>query len=150
MDAEEEAKESPAPETILPVTPPTVSLLRVMGDAMILFALISIMDFLFATFASSAGFHDTPRFWVLLIVGNWTLLIIGFTASGCLVEAPIRSMHVGLVALGLWFTRLIDIWFAELTITGWILSLPLLGFLALVGTGFAHLIRQDFTRSSES
>jgi FtsH-binding integral membrane protein len=82
----------------------------------------------------------TPLIMEALFVSNTIFSILGFTISGCLVGGR-RWKHLLVVALLVWLTGLINLFFG-VTFIEWLFSIVALLVFMAIGGGLSYLFRK--------
>ena len=124
-----ESQDSPASTQLRPAA--------VARDVAILWVLTLIGGFVAGVAGAAPG---TPRFAAAILVSNTLLGIIGFIISGCLVGGR-RWKHLFVVAVILWITSLINIFFG-VTLMQWAFGIIAGLIFMAIGGGISYLFRK--------
>jgi hypothetical protein len=124
--------------------PPTAQGLRVgpiVRDVVIVWVLTA-MGGAVAGVATGGPQRDPQRFMLAVAVSNFFLGTVAFTITGCLAP-PGRWRHLGFVALGAWFTSLINVVFFGVSIPQWIGGAIFMAVVMGIGGGISYAFRRD-------
>lgn len=79
---------------------------------------------------------------LILAASNFLLGTVAFTIVGC-IAPPDRWRHLGLVALGAWFTSLINVLFFGVSIPQWIGGAIFTAIIMAMGGAISYIFKRD-------
>jgi hypothetical protein len=133
----------------IPQRPPPEERVRIgpiIRDVIIVW-ILTAMGGIIAGAATGGPQQDAPRFMVAVAISNFLLGIVAFTIVGCL--APFRRwQHLAFVALGAWFTSLINVALFGVSIPQWIGAAVFMANITAIGGGISYLFKKDASRSA--
>lgn len=132
------------PPVVQPPPPPTEQRVRIgpiIRDVIIVWVLTAMGGFV-AGVATGGPQRDAQRFMFAVMVSNVLLGTVAFTIAGCLAP-PGRWRHLGFVALGAWFTSLINVVFFGVTIPQWIGGAIFMVIVMAIGGGISYVFKRD-------
>jgi hypothetical protein len=113
----------------------------VIRDVIIVWVLTAAGGFVVG-FAAGVLQLKPPLAMLALIASNFLLGTVAFTIVGCL--APLsRWRHLGFVALGAWFTSLINVVFFGVTIPQWVAGAIFMAIIMGIGGSLSYLFKRE-------
>jgi hypothetical protein len=113
----------------------------IVRDIAIVWVLTGIGGFVvgFATAIATGGASkDSQHYLLAIAVSNLLLGTIGFTIAACLTPAD-RWRQLGIVAVGVWLTSLVNVFFAGFSIVQWIFGAISIAVMMGVGGSISFL-----------
>ncbi len=85
----------------------------------------------------------------MIVVGVSNLLLgtVAFTIAGCLAP-PAKWHHLGLVALGAWFTSLINVMYFGVSLTQWVAAAIFMAVIMAIGGAISYVFKRSMKHSS--
>ena len=130
------------PPTIEP-QPPTGQQVRVgpiIRDIVIVWLLTLIGGFI-SGFATGGPERNPQQFILAAAASNFLLGTVAFTIVGCLAP-PERWRHLGFVAIGAWFTSLINVLFFGVTVPLWIFGAIVMAIIMGLGGAISYVFKK--------
>ena len=93
-------------------------------------------------FASRALQLSPPQGMLILAASNFLLGTVAFTIVGCLAP-PGRWRHLGFVALGAWFTSLINLLLIDISIPQWIGGAIFIAIIMGMGGAISYIFKRE-------
>ena len=121
--------------------PPRLSSWRILRDVAILWVLTAVGGFAIGLTIGRTA--PNPATVAMYIAGsNIVLGIIGFVISGSLARGP-RWPHLAIVALGLWATSLINVFFMGFSLGQWLLGGFMIALMMGMGGGLSYVFKRS-------
>ena len=136
------------PPPIVQPPPPSeqrVCIGPIIRDVIIVWVLTAMGGFV-AGVATGGPQQDAQRLMIAAAVSNLLLGTVAFTIVGCLAP-PGRWRHLAFVALGAWFTSLINVVFFGVSVPQWIGGAIFMAIIMGIGGGISYVFKKD-TRPS--
>lgn len=124
-----------------PSNEPRVRLGPIVRDVIIVWVLTAMGGFV-AGVATGGPQRDPQRFMLAIMVSNVLLGTVAFTIAGCLAP-PGRWRHLAFVALGAWFTSLINVVFFGATIPQWIGGAIFMSVIMAIGGCVSYVFKRE-------
>jgi hypothetical protein len=118
----------------------------IVRDVIIVWVLTA-MGGIVAGVATGGPQRDAQRFMIAVAVSNLLLGTVAFTIVGCLAP-PRRWRHLAFVALGGWFTSLINVVFFGVSIPQWIGGAIFMAIIMAIGGGISYVFKKGTIRSA--
>jgi hypothetical protein len=131
------------PPPIVQPPPPTEQPVRIgpiIRDVVIVWVLTAMGGFV-AGVAAGGPQRDPQRFMLAVAFSNLLLGSVAFTVVGCLAP-PGRWRHLCIVALGAWFTSLINVALFGVTIPQWIGGAIFMAVIMAIGGGVSYVFKR--------
>ena len=132
------------PGPIVQPPPPTEQRVRIgsiIRDVIIVWVLTAMGGFV-AGVATGGPQRNAQRFMLAVMVSNLLLGTVAFTIVGCRAP-PGKWRHLAFVALGAWFTSLINVVFFGVTIPQWIGGAMFMAIIMAIGGGTSYVFKRD-------
>lgn len=123
--------------------PPTDQQVRVgpiIRDIVIVWLLTGIGGFV-AGIATGGPDRNPQQFIFAAAASNFLLGTVAFTIVGCLAP-PERWRHLGFVAIGAWFTSLINVLFFGVTVPQWIFGAIVMAIIMGFGGAISYVFKK--------
>jgi len=131
------------PPPIVQPPPPSDQQVRIgpiIRDIVIVWALTAMGGFV-AGVATGGPQRDPQRFVLALAASNFLLGTVAFTIVGCLAP-PDRWRHLGFVAIGAWFTSIINVLFFGISLPQWIFAAIFIGIIMGFGGAISYVFKK--------
>ena len=131
------------PPTVQPPPPTEQRVLvgPIVRDVLIVWVLTALGGIV-AGIATGGPTQDTQRFMLAVAAANFLLGTVAFTIAGCLAPAG-RWRHLALVAVGAWFTSLVNVVFFGVTIVQWIGGAIFMALIMGIGGAISYVFKRD-------
>ena len=132
-----------APRRESQATPTSEQQIRVapiIRDIVIVWLLTGIGGFI-AGFATGGPERDPQQFILAAAASNFLLGTVAFAIVGCLAP-PDRWRHLGFVAIGAWFTSLINVLFFGVTVPQWIFGAIVMAIIMGFGGAISFVFKK--------
>jgi hypothetical protein len=113
----------------------------IVRDVIIVWALTAMGGFI-AGVATGGPQGDAQQFMLAIIASNVLLGTVAFTIAGCLAPSG-RWRHLLFVAVGAWFTSLINVVFFGVTIPQWMGGAIFMSVIMAIGGGISYVFKRD-------
>ena len=126
-----------------PASSPATQGIRVgsiVRDVIIVWILTAMGGFIVG-FTNTGRQQDPQGNILALVAANFLLGTVAFTIVGCLAP-PERWRHLGFVAIGAWFTSIINVIFLGVTIPQWIFGALFMAFIMGFGGAISYVFKK--------